>query len=246
MSKTTNNNGRLCNQIIRNLCVSEIAKKHDLLVSYSNYDKINNQLGIPLFVGKNKYNKNIILNLNNYFNILNLNTINVNLDSDKCYFQSKDIIDFLYKLLRSEYKNNIISKNIFKSRYKNNDDIFIHVRLGDVINKNPGIKYYVNAINRINNYNNIIISTDSPSHSIITQLLLFKNSRLLNEDEIITIQFGSTCKNIILSGGTFSSVIGYLGFESNIYYPDYEVIKEKNLLWHGDICIFNEWIPIKF
>ena len=36
-----------------------------------------------------------------------------------------------------------------------------------------------------------------------------------------TIQFGSTCKHILLSHGTFSAMIGYLAFYSkNIYYPN--------------------------
>jgi len=37
---TTSNNGRLCNQIIRNLCVSLVAKKHNLFVIYNSYNKI--------------------------------------------------------------------------------------------------------------------------------------------------------------------------------------------------------------
>lgn len=56
MSKTTNCNGRLCNQIIRNLALSILAEKYDLYVEYSNYDNINNKLGIELFIG----NKNMI------------------------------------------------------------------------------------------------------------------------------------------------------------------------------------------
>ena len=42
MSKTTNRNGKLCNQIIRNLALSILAEKYDLYVEYSNYDNINN------------------------------------------------------------------------------------------------------------------------------------------------------------------------------------------------------------
>ena len=44
MSKTTCGRGRLCNQIIRNLSLSILAKKYDLYVEYSNYDNINNKL----------------------------------------------------------------------------------------------------------------------------------------------------------------------------------------------------------
>jgi len=35
----------------------------------------------------------------------------------------------------------------------------------------------------------------------------FRLTELLIEDEIKTIQFGSTCKYLILSGGTFSCII---------------------------------------
>jgi len=49
MSFTTNNNGRIGNQIIRNLAVSFIAEKTDLKVNYSSNDLID-LLGISLFV----------------------------------------------------------------------------------------------------------------------------------------------------------------------------------------------------
>lgn len=53
--------GRLGNQIIRNIAVSLIAEKNDLYVVYSSYNLINN-LGIDLFIGKNKHNNTIQLN----------------------------------------------------------------------------------------------------------------------------------------------------------------------------------------
>ena len=51
MSKTTLHNGRLCNQIFRNIALSLIAEKIDLKVDYANYNLINNCLGIKLFIG---------------------------------------------------------------------------------------------------------------------------------------------------------------------------------------------------
>ena len=48
MTTITPSNGRLCNQIIRNLCVSLIAKKYNL------------------FIGQNKYNDSIELNDSNF------------------------------------------------------------------------------------------------------------------------------------------------------------------------------------
>jgi hypothetical protein len=48
--------------------------------------------------------------------------------------------------------------------------------------------------------------------------------------------FASTCNHIVLSGGTFSWLIGFLAFFSkSIYYPR---IKNK---WYGDIFIFPHW-----
>ena len=61
--------------------------------------------------------------------------IKYNLDANNCYFQTKEIIAFLYNLLKTEYKNSIMNKNKFITKYNNNNDIFIHVRLADVISK---------------------------------------------------------------------------------------------------------------
>ena len=76
MSKTTGGNGRLCNQIIRNLALSILAEKYDLYVEYSNYDNINNKLGIELFVGNKKHDKTVTINNNNYMNYFNNNIKN--------------------------------------------------------------------------------------------------------------------------------------------------------------------------
>ena len=46
---------------------------------------------------------------------------------------------------------------------------------------------------------------------------MFKNVHLINYNEIDTIHFGSTCKNVILSHGSFSAIIGYMAFYSNVY-----------------------------
>ena len=52
--------------------------------------------------------------------------------------------------------------------------------------------------------------------------------------------FASTCKNVILSSGTFSWLIGLLSYYSNIYYPKIYV------KWHGDIFVFSEWTEVAY
>jgi hypothetical protein len=240
MTSTTGTNGRLGNQIIRNLAVSLIAEKHNIKVKYYNKDLIN-KLGINLFSGINEYNSIQELTDNNYFTIYNCHDLKDNLNPNNSYFQTKEITNLLYNHLHKDIiKSNIIKKNPFKERYNKNNDLFIHVRLGDVQNKNPGIKYYVNAIKKIK-FNKLYISTNDKNHMIIKKLLkLYPTATLISRDEIYTFQFASTCKHIILSHGSFSALIGYLSFFSNIYYPEYEL----NKIWYGDIFSINNWIKL--
>jgi hypothetical protein len=240
MTSTTGNNGRLGNQIIRNLAVSLIAEKYNLKVDYYNNNLIK-KLGINLFTGSKIYNSIHELNDNNYFSIYNSNNLNYNLNPNKNFFQTKEITNFLYNYLHTDtIKSNIINNNPFNNRYMKNNDLFIHVRLGDVKDKNPGINYYTNTIKTIN-FDKLYISTDSPNHNIITTLLkLYPDTKVIICDEITTIQFASTCKNIILSHGSFSAIIGYLSFFSTIYYPEYDL----NKIWYGDMFSINNWIKM--
>lgn len=240
MTSTTGHNGRLGNQIIRNLAVSLLAEKHNLKVDYYNKDLIS-KLGIELFSGSNSHNGYQYLTDDNYFTIYNHNELNFNLDPNNSFFQTKEISNFLYNHLhKDEIKTNIINNNPYKERYDKNNDLFVHIRLTDTERFNPGIKYYITAINNIN-FDNLYISTDDKNNNMINELLqLYPSSQLIEYDEINTFQFASTCKHIILSHGSFSTIIGYLSFYSNIYYPEYELDK----MWYGDTFSIENWIKI--
>jgi len=232
MTSTNGAPGRLCNHVFRNIAVSIIAEKNDLVVSYG-YNDIISQLGIHLFSGSQNHENATTLTDHNYFDILNHSNLNANLNIDwYSYFQSKEITNLTYNWVRSDKnKSQVISKNSFKNRYETNNDCFIHIRLSDAASFNPGIKYYLKALSYIS-FENLYIGTDSPDHSIISELkTLYPECTILNYDEIHTIHFGSTCKHVILSHGSFSAFIGYISFFSNIYYPDYEICER----WHGDM-----------
>jgi len=235
---TTTTNGRLGNQIIRNLAVSLIAEKYNLYVEYCNKSLINN-LGINLFTGKERFNNMITLDDNNYFSIYNCNKLENNLNPNSNFFQTKDITNFLYNYLhKDEIKSNIINKNQFNNRYNTNNDLFIHIRLTDIAHYNPGVNYYIKTIKTIN-FDNLYISSDDPMHAIIQEIIKqYPTSIIIKYDEIKTIQFASTCKHIILSHGSFSAVIGYLSFYSTIHYPEYE----SNKIWYGDMFSIDGWI----
>ena len=245
MTTTTYNNGRLGNQIIRNLAVSFIAKKHNLNVNYSNYDLISSKLGIDLFIGTEIYSDMKELNELNYFDIYNAVNITYNLNPNNSFFQTPELTNMMNDYLHTDIiKSNIIKKNKFKERYNNNNDIFIHIRLGDMIHNNPGLDYYLRAIKYIKELkeiDNIHIASDTLTHDIIKKIIEeYPNTYLIDYNELETIQFGSTCKNIILSHGSFSAIIGYLSFYSNIYYPKIE----KNKQWYGDMFSIKNWTEL--
>ena len=234
---STGNVGRLGNQIIRNLAVSLIAEKHNLKVNYYNKDLIE-KLGIELFSGDNTHETTNLLTEDNYFSIYNSDNLNYNFGEINNFFQTKEITNLLYNYLNTEkVRSNIITNNKFKEKNEKNNDLFVHVRLDDAAKFNPGITYYINAIKNIN-YDNLYVSTDDKNNNMISELLkIYPNAKLINFDEINTFQFASTCKHIILSHGSFSAIIGYLSFFSDIYYPEYEL----NKMWYGDMFSINNW-----
>ncbi len=233
-------NGRLGNLIIRSLAVSLLAEKHNLKADYHNKDLMC-KLGLEFFSGTNSYDCTQDLTDMNYFSIYDSDELSYNLNPTKSFFQTKKITNMLYTYLHSDkVKSNIIQNNPYREQYNNNEILFIHVRLGDVARRNPGISYYINAIKNIK-FDSLVISTDTKNHDIIKTLLnLYPEAKLIEFNEITTFQFASTCKHIILSHGSFSAVIGYLSFFSNVYYPEYE----KGKIWYGDMFSIENWIKL--
>ena len=133
----------------------------------------------------------------------------------------------------------MIERNLFRTRYNANNDLFVHVRLTDAARYSPGISYYLNAIQTIT-FDNLFIATDEPSHPMILQIQSHYPdiSEIILYDEMNTIHFGSTCKNVVLSHGSFSAIIGYLSFFSTVHYPEVD----PNNRWCGDMCSIDGWI----
>ena len=234
---TTDINGRLCNQIIRNLCVSFIASKNDIYVNYSQYNTIK-KLGIDLHIGNKIYGTEVIVNDDNYFDILSKSELNSNVNLNSNYFQTTEIINYIYKYLTS-IQHDIINNNPFLYRYNKNNDCAMHIRLTDAERHSLSYDVFDNMLNQIQ-YNNLFIATDDPNHIIIQKLVKNKGANIIGLDEIKTIQFASTCKHVVLSGGTYSAMIGYLAFYSNVYYSKLS----KQNIWHGDIFSIPGWTEL--
>jgi hypothetical protein len=240
MLKTrTHDNGRFGNQLFRNLAVSFIAEKHDLKVVYSSHKQIK-KLGIDLYSGRKVFNNTIQLTDDNYFSILE-NPLFSNLNPNLNYFQTSEISMMIFNYLKT-MQQNIIHNNPFSSRYKENNDLFIHIRLGDVSQFNPGSPYYLKIISSLYlSCNQIIyISTDEPNHSILHDIKKIYPVSIIDKTEVEIIQFGSTCRYVILSHGSFSSIIGYFSFFSKVFFPSHSAIK-----WYGDTFSIPGWEEIK-
>ena len=217
--------GRLGNNLLQNIGISILSKKFDFKVeNYINEEDFK-KIGLNLYNG-NRVNTNLIkyqdLDLNN---LLLFNSIDNGILYDGT-FQVKEFV--------ISYKQEILNHFNLKYDYENNNDLFIHIRLGDVSNLNVGIEYYKSAINSIT-FNKGYISSDTLTHHIVQELIKEYNLILYDNNPLDTINFGKNFNNLILSTGTFSWWIGLLSKAKNIIFP------LDGPKWHGDIFVYEDW-----
>jgi hypothetical protein len=244
----THSYGRFANQFIRAMGAHFISKNLNISAEYP-FD-MNVLLGLNLHnndktvIDKSKSNT-IYLTDNNFMNYINNPTISIQdntiLNLNNIYCQTREHSLKIYEFVNEE-KNKlcIINKNKYNTTYNKNNNVFIHVRLGDVIDNNPGANYYKKVLSKIK-FDAGYISSDSINHPICTQLINEFKLIPIYLNEIDTIHFGSMCKHIVLSNGTFSWLIGLLGFSSDVYWPEIKKV------WHGDIfeCMPN-WKKVSY
>ncbi len=242
-SHTAGTNGRLGNQIIRSVALSLLAEKHNLYVEYFNYHIISDVLGIRLFSGENKFTDTRKIFDEDFFELLECNgPLRYNLDPNNDWFQSEEVTNAIYTHLHTDpQKADIMGRNPFGTRYNNNNDLYIHVRLGDLAQYNPGVDYYLDIIKRVH-HSTLYLSSDDASHTVVTTIQsLYPAAQLVERSPAETIQFASTCKHVALTFGSFSAVIGYLAFFSDVYYTSID-----RPFPAGPIGMFikDGWIPV--
>jgi len=224
-----------------NIITNYIAKCNNLKMNY--HDSTFAQLlGIDLFIGNTTYESNLILNNENIGEVLGT-TFSKNIiihGNFQIGIVAMYIRDYLFKL-----KTKIININPYRARYSANNDLFVHIRLNGICNSNnfESFGYYDLAISKIN-FETGYISSDSIHHPICTKIIRKYNLKILNSttNEIKTIQFGSTCKSLVLSKSTFSWLIGVFGFYSKVYYPE----RNGKISKHGNIFIFKDWNKVNY
>lgn len=238
-NSTIGSGGRLGNQIIRNTVCSLLAKKYDLHFEYD-YEAPIESLGIELYKdGKNDYSEMIKLKDDDFLRYLLYEDMGeTNIYTSHTYFQNQVNADFLRAHFSSEpIKRKIIDKNSFYYRYDNNNDVYVHVRLGDAVPYCPSYDYYDKVLEKLD-FKHGYISSESLDHEICQKLMIKYDLMPLNYDEVETIMFASTCKYIVLTNGIFGWFIGVFGWFSTIYYPNLD-LRPKH---HGDMYGFSDWI----
>lgn len=149
---------------------------------------------------------------------------NINLDG---FFQTQEVV------------RNFSSLPFLK--IENREGLFVHVRLGDLLEPHSqsgdrfmGQDYYERAIG---DSNGGFISSDSPDHPIVRGLINKYNLQLFNDSPENTIIFAAAFSKKVLSLGTFSWWIGYLGNQNEVICPD----SRNYPTWHGSIFPQQGW-----
>ncbi|MFZ9376582.1 MAG: alpha-1,2-fucosyltransferase [Candidatus Fonsibacter ubiquis] len=226
--------GRLGNKMFQYAAAYILSKKHN--------QKIESELpGYPCKENKDAkekiYTTSIQIKNDNYQKTFNQTSIDSNLILND-YFQTSEFVNLHKKEL----------KQCFDSNEDPIDGTIIHYRIGDLIRHHDGkaltkIEYFEKCLQYIKNKDNIYITTDSPEHENIKYLVKNYNMEIINKSPADTIKFSSRFKNKILSLGTFSWWIGFLGNkESNVFCP----IQKEYVDWLGDIYVFENWKYISY
>lgn len=146
------------------------------------------------------------------------------------YFQDFDTV--------SNFKTH---KDLLFNTVESVDGLFIHVRLGDITGRSHAadIDYYRKAIEYVNAPADCkkYISSDSPNHPIVQNLIKEYGLSLFKASPEDTLIFASSFNRKVLSLGTFSWWIGFLGDSDIIVAPD----PGKYPRWHGEIFEHMGW-----
>jgi hypothetical protein len=240
---------RFCNHFFLNTVAHFIVKKANIRFTYG-YSEWFKRLGITFYdAGTKLYPSNNVLSIPDNVSVF-LNEYIVNTDCivksnlyipSNCFYQDKEYCEFLNQYITlPAQKDPIVAANMFQTRYQNNNDVFVHVRLGDVPDFTVGYTYYDKVLTSLIGFQQGYITSDTIQHPICQQLIQKHKLTPFLGDEVETIMFASTCKFIVLSAGTFSWFMGLLGFYSDVYYPDYN---EQPVKWHPDIYL-QKWNKI--
>jgi hypothetical protein len=219
--------GRLANQLLIYLMGQYFAEKNNLVFNENiESPEMNANFQINKICGMWSYDSFIEIDDTNFQNYLDANI------HQGVYLTGQFQMPGIFRRddIVKKYKSYIIPQKIEPIH-----DLFIHIRLGDISEKfGLPVSYYEQQISKIN-FNKGVIASDSPDHPTVRHLMSKYNMDFLNQSPEFTIRYGSQCKNIVLSYGSFSLMLGLLSNDSDVYFINDEMmIKKFNIFpWMG-------------
>ena len=168
-----------------------------------------------------------------------------------CFKSLTDPVFFLFfpGYIKPQLRLNLIKDEIKKNLPKveiNPDDLYIHIRSGDIFRPGhhpfyaqPPLCFYKNIINNFK-FNNIYIIAENKNNPVIDKLLKqFPNIIYKQQDLSIDIAYLSNCYNLVASVSSFISVL--VKFNDNLKkYFEYNIYRnsEKFVHLHHDFYYF--------
>lgn len=226
-----NYKGLFGNKLFEVSVANFLSKKHNQEIN-TNWNKF---LKINKPSNPTKTSGQIIVNDKNIEEVFNTENLTHDLVLDD-FFQTKFCTQKFIEY--NEYENTVDSLI---------DATIIHMRLGDVKANNMSIEYdyYDEAIQKIEN-KKIFITSDSPHDEMLQRLAKEHNAEVYTDTKENTIMFAANCKNKILSAGSFSFWIGFLGSH---FLKDQNGIticpkRDRSVVWYGDIFPAFDWEQI--
>jgi len=224
------NGARFGNCVLIYLMSQYIAEKYNLIsepFSHQSHD-IKDNFIINHFSGTKTYKKTIEVTDDNILDFLKLDNIDANVVLTNSFFQNPEIFKNL-DIINKYYS--YLSPLKVKETTK---DLFVHVRLGDIKHNCLPFEYYEKQIKKIN-FTDGVISSDSPDDTIVKTLVEKFNLKIFNATPEYTVRYASQCKQLVLSAGSFSFLIGLFAKDSEKYYIDnqtmYEIFNKNS--WDG-------------
>ena len=247
--------GRLGNKLFQNLAVSLVAQKYDVRACFS-YEAECSQLGLRLVSGTRPSNEGasaVLVDESNLEALLYSHSSFADqrlvLSVTKTYYQVPWFAEMLHDITLPGMSEGLLHANPWHDRIGNNNDTFVHVRLGDreTGNRRRAEDYAAAITAKLPRSpgNEVFIASDSPRHPTVLALASQFNATILETlDPVETMQFGCTARHIVLSDGTFSWWIGVLAdvLSQALGDPAPSIIWLKDEEdWCGDIFVFPEW-----
>ncbi len=150
---------------------------------------------------------------------------------------------YIYGNWAEKYQD-FIHETFNVKQHPDKEKVFMHIRLGDTAwtYKKPRtmysfaqpFEYYQEAMDALGNPKGYI-SSDSPDHELVQKLMQEYDLELYSDGAIETIIFGAGFNNLILSGGTFSLVIGMISKADKIFRPGFACKNPLDVNGHGNV-----------